>query len=252
MMSDSRYFSKKNGFAEYLSRAGVEVFLLDWRGHGKSVPPFPKDGDWTFESYVLQDLPTAMRAAAKIAQIEITELCYLGHSLGGLVGLAAFGTEVLPSPRKLSLWATSLWLPGEKGPWKRRMMMAGYEATTRLLGFAPIRLFRMGSNDEPASYVRQLTSWAKDGDWKRPDGQSYLLSLSNIKSDTWAVTGLGDELSSPNDAATMQRRIPGARPIRRVGCALGDAIDADHFTLFTARELHPLWDEFIHFLVEDE
>lgn len=240
MMARGAYFERR--FAPHLAGRGVEVYVLDWRGHGESVPPSPWRDRWGFDDYVELDLPAAVAAVCDRAGIEPGELTYLGHSLGGLVGLAGIGTGVIAPPRLLTLWATSVWLPGPDGPRSRRAIMAIYRAAARPLGFAPIRALRFGTDDEPRGYVDDLTGWAASGRFTSRTGIDYLEAAASITAPVWAVTGAGDRLSAVADARAITDRLPGCE-LRVVGRAHGDAIDADHFTLFTAAELAPLWDE---------
>lgn len=243
MMVHGRYFhGKDGGFAAALAGHGLDVFVLDWRGHGASQPPHPDAGTWTFDDYVTRDLPAALAGAATAAGCRPDQVAVLGHSLGGLVALAALGTGVV-AVRRLVLAATSVWLPGPGGPWRRRAMMATYDGVARVLGHAPIRALRLGSEDEPASYVAQLAGWARTGRWTSRAGVDYLATLRTISTPTWAVLGAGDPLCRPADAEVLLRRVPGAAPLRVVGKAHGDALDPDHFTLFTRAELAPVWSE---------
>ena len=114
MMANGNYFER--GFAQHLASRGIAVYVLDWRGHGASRPPHPQRDRWAFEDYVERDLPAAVDAVAADAGVDPEDLVYLGHSLGGLVGLAGFSTRTARRPRRISLWATSLWLPGPKLP----------------------------------------------------------------------------------------------------------------------------------------
>ena len=73
-----------------LSEAGFDCFALDLRGHGGSRPArkgAPRR--WTFDTYLQQDIPTALddiRAATGSSQV-----LWVGHSQGALLGLVAAG-----------------------------------------------------------------------------------------------------------------------------------------------------------------
>ncbi len=249
MMARGGYFHRGgNGFAAHLVERGVEVFVLDWRGHGDSVPPSPRDpGGWSFDDYVELDLPAAIGAVCAAAGIAPGELAYLGHSLGGLVGLAAFGSGNVPLPRVLSLWATSVWLPGRQGPRARRAAMAVYRLLSRR-GHAPVRRLRFGTDDEPRAYVDQLTGWSRTGRWTSRTGVDHLAALRHVDCPTRAFTGAGDRLCRPRDAEVLTARLPQCAPLRVIGRAYGDGTDPDHFSLFTHADLAPVWDELCAFV----
>lgn len=238
MMVDGRYLRR---LAAALAADGLDAYVLDWRGHGQSRPPDPRRDRWSFDDYVALDLPCAQAAAARGAGCRPAEVALCGHSLGGLAALAALGTGTVAA-RRLALIATSVWLPGPHGPRARRAVMATYRTITAALGWAPIRALRLGTDDESAGYVAQLTGWARTGRWTSLLGVDYLAALAAITTPTRAWVGAADRLCRPADARVLTARIPGAA-LRVVGRAAGDALDPDHFTLFTRDEMLPLWRE---------
>ncbi len=247
MMAHGRYFgaTRRPGFAAFLADRGLDVFVLDWRGHGGSRPPDPRRTQWCFDDYVELDLPAALAFVARTAGVAPGDVVVLGHSLGGLVTLAALGTGRIPAVRALILAATSVWLPGPSGPRGRRALMALYDVAARPLGFAPIRLLRFGTDDEPRDYVAQLTGWARTGRWTSRTGVDYLDALARVDLPVWAFVGAGDRLCRPDDAREIVGRLRGAAPLRVVGSDFGDATDPDHFALFTDGRMAPLWTEIV-------
>jgi alpha-beta hydrolase superfamily lysophospholipase len=259
MMTDGRYFGARapDGgeptFAQELAAAGLDVLVAHFRGHGRSVPPRAGSGDWSFDDLVDLDLPAIVAAAAAACECPPGALSFVGHSLGGLVASAAIGTGRIAPPRALVLAATSLWLgrapPATGSPRHRRAIMAIYRASTALLGRAPIRALRLGTADEAATYVAQLTGWARSGRWTSLRGEDYGTALESITAPVWPVVATADWMCTPHDAIELARRVPSAAPARLVGRAHGDAIDPGHFTLFTAAALRPLWRELAAALV---
>ena len=239
MMTDGRYFGARrdNGFAAALANAGLDVFVLDFRGHGNSTPPTARTANWTFDDLVRFDLPAAVNAVARVAGAAVSEVTLLGHSLGGMVAAAGVATKTIATPAQIVLAAVGIWLPGPHGDRKRRAIMTMYRLSARLLGYAPIRFFRLGTADEAGAYVEQLTRWARTGAWTSNDGVDYFAALATETVRTWGFLGDGDPLCTLEDARSMLE----SESIVRVGRAHGDAIDPDHFTLFTERKLAPRW-----------
>jgi pimeloyl-ACP methyl ester carboxylesterase len=116
--------------------------------------------------------------------------------------------------------------------------MAAYRGITRLFRKAPIRALRAGTADESKSYVAQLTGWCRTGRWTSGTGIDYLAALERVHVPALAVTGAGDWMCKPDDAAAIASRI--AAPLRIVGTAHGDPLDPDHFQLVTRPELATL------------
>ncbi len=238
MMARSSYLLAA-GFADHLAARGIEVFLLDFRGHGKSDRP----PSWTFDDLVTLDLPAAVGAAAEAAGVPPSRLGYLGHSLGGLVGLAGFATGAAPAPERMALLATSIWLEGPRGSRFRRAIMTALAAAGWPTGRVPIRKLRIGSDDESYPYMAQLATWARTGRWTSRGGRDYGAALSDLRVPVYAASGAGDWMCRPADAEALRAAIPTALPLRRVGVEYGDACDPNHFELFTRPELAPFWDE---------
>jgi len=72
----------------HLARAGFDCFALDLRGHGASRPAragAPRS--WTFDDYVRLDVPAALDAVRTATGAE--RVLWVGHSQGGLLGMAA-------------------------------------------------------------------------------------------------------------------------------------------------------------------
>jgi predicted alpha/beta hydrolase len=185
----------------------------------------------------------------KDAGIAPEELTYLGHSLGGVIALAALGQGIVPTPKKLALFAVSLWLEGRGGKAYRKALFSVANTVGRALGYAPARALSVGSDDEPAAYVEELARWCRQGRWIGLDGVDYEAGIANIKTEVYAALGAGDRLCRRPDAERFLSLLPGARELRMVGRDYGDAFDPDHFSFFTRQEMQPLWDELVDFLV---
>lgn len=243
MMTDGRYFGarREGSFAAALAEAGYDVLVPDFRGHGRSRPPTAGPDDWSFDDLVELDLPAIVAEATRASGCAPQDLVLLGHSLGGLVATAALGTGRIAPPRLLVLPAVSVWLLGSSGPLRRRAIMSVYRGAATLLGRAPIRALRVGTADEPRTYVRQLTGWSRAARWTSLRGVDYSHAAQTIDVPCLPFSGAGDWMCRPADARAFSGNLACAANVRIVGRAHGDAIDPDHFQLFTRPELRPLW-----------
>jgi alpha-beta hydrolase superfamily lysophospholipase len=241
MMASSTYFAKLTAF---LASRGLEAWTIDFRGHGGSKPPDARtNGSWCFDDYVRADLPAAIAEVARESGVASEDLCILGHSLGGLVSLAALSTKtVVPAPRRLILVATNLWL-------ERRAIAEVFGLVARTVGRMPARAARIGSEDEPRAYVEQFLRWTHSGRWTSRDGAiDYMAGLGAIRCPTMSVVGDADWMCRPIDARDLAERLGGPLDVRCVGRLRGDAFDADHFSMFTdARMADTLWPELAAF-----
>lgn len=70
--------------ARWLSSRGWRVFAADLRGRGPAGLPSGKRRDWRFSDYVLHDVPAA---AAFVRARAGGDFHWIGHSLGGILGL---------------------------------------------------------------------------------------------------------------------------------------------------------------------
>lgn len=245
MMTDGRYFGARraDSFAATVAAAGFDVLVADFRGHGRSRPPTAGPDDWSFDDLVDLDLPAIVATASQSSACAPDELILLGHSLGGLVTTAALGLRRIVSPRLVVLPATTVWLLGPGSGLRRRALMAAYRQVTSIMGKAPIRALRAGTADEARTYVRQLTGWSRAQRWTSQRGVDYTAAAETITTPVLPFVGAGDWMCTPADARAFAGHLACAAPVRIVGRAHGDAIDPDHFELFTRPELRPLWDD---------
>jgi predicted alpha/beta hydrolase len=243
MMARGAYLARYAGF---LAEQGVEAWVLDFRGHGESVPPRAgRTPGWTFDDYVRRDLPAAVAAVTRESHVTPESLVYVGHSLGGLVGLAAFGTNEVTAPRRLVLFAVNVWTRprGVRFLAANALILAG-----KLAGRVPARTLRFGSDDEPREYVDQFALWARRG-FRARDGLDYRAAMTRLTVPTFALVGDGDWMCRSADTREFLAVLPRAPIVRCVGRARGDAVDPDHFALLTNPRLQNVWQETLDFAI---
>lgn len=101
--SQNRHAWTSGQFVKNLLYFGLDIHILELRGHGKSsiafqreraarfnrAPPPDLDYDWDIDSYFLYDLPAAVAGVKRITNRK--KIFYCGHSMGGMLGYGYAG-----------------------------------------------------------------------------------------------------------------------------------------------------------------
>ncbi len=242
MMASSRYFERgEGGFTAALAAVGVESWRLDFRGCGAS-----RGGPAaSFDDYVRLDLAAAVAEVARRAGVAPGQLGYLGHSLGGLVGVAGFATGAAPAPRRLVLAATQVWVGVRR--LRDRAVVATWDVVSRLVGRVPARALRIGSEDPPGPYARDFVRWARGPRWDSAAGVDYRAAAGGLAMPTLVLAGTTDWMCPPAEAAHFAAALGGPRETVLVG---GAGFSPDHFTLFSDPRAAGAWQRVAAFLAE--
>ncbi len=101
--SQNRHAWTSGEFVKNLLFFGLDIHILELRGHGKSSielqkaraeklgrkPPPDLEWDWDIDSHFLYDLPAAVAGVRSITRRE--RIFYCGHSMGGMLGYGYAG-----------------------------------------------------------------------------------------------------------------------------------------------------------------
>ncbi len=85
-------FQRPWSLAAFLSDAGFACYSVELRGAGASEPPDEGPWDATVDDHVRHDAPAVVDLVCRHAGAR--SVLWVGHSLGGLVGLASAGTTL--------------------------------------------------------------------------------------------------------------------------------------------------------------
>ncbi|MDP1915501.1 MAG: alpha/beta hydrolase [Myxococcales bacterium] len=80
-------FRGRSHFARVLADAGFQVFTMDCRGAGRTVAPEPAFAHVTIDDHVDFDVPAVLEAVREVTGQ--SQVLWVGHSLGGVIGLLA-------------------------------------------------------------------------------------------------------------------------------------------------------------------
>jgi alpha-beta hydrolase superfamily lysophospholipase len=251
--------------ARYLVRRGFEVWSIELRGCGLSRGAenrFDSPRGTTFDDLLQVDLPAALERIRQFSP----ELFWVGHSLGGLLGLVWAGMGRGPRFRGLVAIGSPLWLAegvrvsggdqlvwlGERLPvvyfrhlarwiypflgWGTRFFSRALttgQMTRSALAGASVNLVE----NTPSSLVAQLWGWKKSGRMLSADGRvDFFEQLSLINEPVLLLGAEADPLAPPASIfpGYEKMRQPD-RQIRIFGRDRGDEHDYAHGDLLLGR-----------------
>lgn len=259
--------SDEVSLARYLGQQGFAVFSLELRGAGLSHPAGPETTAFaatSFDTYLERDLATAL---ARLQEIESEGgFFWLGHSMGGMLGLAWAACGKQPRPRgvvavgapvdftstgQVRSLRTWLRLAGllRRVPLRRvaRQLLPLVGAPPFLsrmvtcrgqMGREALRLSLVNlSEDMPGALARQFLYWYRQGGFRSRRGETdYLAALEKISQPLLVVGSECDRLAPPGMVTPAYRRAgSGDKQVRLLGRDHGDEYDYGHGDLLLGR-----------------
>lgn len=220
-------FRAEQSLARFLSAAGFDCYSVDLRGAGGSRPPDEGPHDATIDDHAQLDVPALVEAICAHAHAE--QLAWVGHSLGGAVGLIAasttlkhrfaalvtIGTPVffkVPAEArlliKLARWI-SVWGRFETGVMRYLAPFGGRvsapeitQRTINLRNMDPVQVrFLMANAFAPLwrGVLGQLDDWIEHDVFRSADGKvDYRLAIAELKQPVMVLGGTVDQLTPPD------------------------------------------------------
>ncbi len=279
-------FDERYSLARFLARRGLDVWVLELRGHGYSEPAGGHGSrGWTFDDLVQFDVPTAVTHVR--TRRGGRKLVWVGHSMGGMVMYAALGQNptvqesiaglvTLASPIAFPAVASSvmrglgelfLKLPlpevlPQHGALVAIWSAIGWTPRATEIGMNPAnvdhRIFgqalRRSICNVPRTMLRQLAQWSLTGEFRSCNREiDYRANLSRIMTPLFIIAGAVDRLASPEMVRYAYDHVGSNRKqYREFGAGGGDSADYGHIDLIFGRhapdEVFPL----IGAWIEDE
>lgn len=179
------------GLAQAISALGWRTVAFDFRGHGDSTA----SKEHGYDELVRVDLPAVVECAQ--ARGEARPVIVVGHSLGAHVALAAQASGRITADGILSI-AGNVWMKElEPSParWAAKVaLVRAMLAVVDRAGRFPARALRIGSDDEPARYMREVFRGVTEGRWAAADGEDWLAMLPRVRIPVASVASAGDRL----------------------------------------------------------
>ncbi len=185
------------GLGSCLAARGHTVLAFDLRGHGESGPSAREGARYTYDDYVLRDVPAIVAFVRE--SFPKQRVVIVGHSLGAHTSLAMAGVFPDQSPDALVSIAGNMWLPScepnGSRRWKKAAMLQLFLRIAETWGYFDPRPLRMGTDAVALPYVRQFwRMWSADR-FDSTDGTiDYRKNLANITFPVLSVTSEADTL----------------------------------------------------------
>jgi len=245
----------------HLAAAGFDCFALDLRGHGSSRrrPPGASRA-WTFDDYVRLDVPAALDAIR--AATGSSRVVWVGHSQGGLIGLAACsvhrdriaGIVTLGSPAFFNpkyalpkLVSLAFVLASRMNRFWARMLVpvSGYWHppvseiainTRNVAGYLYRRLLVNVVENVSTGVLRQLGWWIANDAFASLDRRDdYRAALARCPQPALFVAAAADKLAPPDTVARAARVWGGETTFVLIGRTTSACCDYGHSDLIFGR-----------------
>jgi predicted alpha/beta hydrolase len=233
--SNRNFFSGtgERGLAGMLAARGYDAWVAELRGHGRSGP-MARGRDWRFEDWIRYDAPALVRGVLEHSRA--ARLAWIGHSAGGIIGLAHAGLGLPTSGQVGGLVVASAPAPVGLTPAQRALAATGW-LIARAVGRFPARFFRIGPEDEHVGVFGQWMQWNLRGEWHGSAGTDNLAPRARVPVPLLARAGGGQHRAAPPRACEQLLAACGGadRTFRVCGRATGFSENFDHNRVMVSR-----------------
>lgn len=174
----------------YLADQGYDCWLLEWGGHGQSVPVKRRQD---FETPAFFDLPAAVGIV--LQKTRQSKLFWVAHSGGGILMLMHLARCLETQTQIAGLVTIGSQATDAAGWWPRRGGTAVLWAGTHLLGRTPRLLLPLSNESEPSLLLAQWAMWNLRSRWSGHDGFDYMANLIHITVPALMIAGGGDDIA---------------------------------------------------------
>lgn len=239
-MENGRIFYSKSmkGLAPYLAQQGFDVFAVDMSGRGKSKPPPRRSTEDNQTSAIKEEIPAFKTFVEDLKGDKAQH--WIAHSWGGILMLAfvaRFGGNGIAS---MSFFGTkrriSVWHPERIFKVDIVWNIVG-KLLASLYGYFPSKNLKIGSDNEPRHYHRQVVDWVYKRKWiDLVDGFDYNAAFKKVVvPPTLYLAGKNDTfLGHPKDVQKLIKEVGGAQDkFVLLSKATGHLHDYDHINMLT-------------------
>ena len=243
VIEDGSIFYKNDdkGLANFLARNDFDVYVVDFRGKGRSTPTIMQNSEHGQQDVILGDIPSVIGYLRRRTGQRINVIC---HSWGGVLfssayvrsngfdnGIASiicFGTK-----RRVSVWNMDRIIKVSLF-WNNLAPLI-----SRRRGYLDAKYYGIGGAPETRKFIKQSVEWVRKKRWVDPVDQfNYYSAAKHIKwPPTWYMTGVSDfSLGHATDVFNFLKEThhPDAR-FTVLSKDNGNLINYDHINILTHR-----------------
>jgi poly(3-hydroxyalkanoate) synthetase len=251
--------NESHSLSRYLAEHGYDSWVVELRGRGRSVHEDKKKNDWNFEDFLHQDLKSTV---AFVREKTGSPMHWVGHSMGGILGLAyveCYGSEDV---RSLTLfgtplafgrkqWGLKLWglmvqvhrfIPTmDQETWGRRMLPLVNKNRKALNFFlrylanpdnmdtaTALDIFDKLVTNEAPGIVLQFSDWVRNGDIRSVDrSYNYTENLGRVDIPAVFISGVTDLMAPSENTARHMKRLGSSR-VKQIVLSLKNGFSADY------------------------
>jgi len=274
--------NRRWSLARYLAGEGFDSWVVELRGRGATRPPPGGRTDWDFEDFLHRDLAAAVEL---VQQVRRQPLHWIGHSMGGMLGVAwaccrpqevirslvLFGTPLGFEPGQ---WALRLWgwmvqvhrvLPTLDQESLGRRLLPLMSRNRKALDFflrylanpeniadeVAVEIFEKLVTNESPGIILQFSDWVRCGQIRSADrSYSYTDNIWRVRRPIMFVSGRHDRMAPPRVLERFRPRLGSPEVVQRLLSAEnGFSTDYGHGDLVLGRrapeEVYPLVAEWL-------
>jgi len=245
------------GLGQTLVSAGLSVLSADLRGHGESGPSAREGARYTYDDFILHDIPALVSLARDL--FPGSRVVVVGHSLGAHTSLASAGTfgPVFPdkAPDAIVSIAGNIWVPSDEPSAARRIAKAAtlrsWLSVAEAIGYFDPKPLRLGSDAVALPYVRQFwTMWSSDRYGSLDGKHDYREALGRVTCPVLTLASEGDALLAHPEAVKQFTSHVGSaeKEVRLITNTPGRRAP-DHMGFVTDPASRPIWEEIAAWVV---
>ncbi|MBZ5536683.1 MAG: alpha/beta hydrolase [Acidobacteriia bacterium] len=234
--------AKGKGMAAWLARFGLDVWLLEVRGHGRASVGDPRRSKTGFDDLVDVDVRVAIETIRELTGAK--KLFWVGHSHGGILIYAFLGKYHEANSLLAGVVTLGTQTTEQNKTWRQRCRLISIPVVVSLLGYFPARRLRLGPEDEFGRVMLEWFWWNWKQKWINNDFD-YQSALRNISVPLLCLVGVSDDMANPEGC---ERIFNGVGSSDKTFCVLGrrysNRADYDHTSIIISadaeREVWPM------------